>query len=235
MRSRTDLRFIPLFAFIFLPFFSYGQLAVEIGGFAGISEYQGDLAENNIELGETLLSKGLFVRFFVSDIISLKASYYNGKISGDDKNANDLALRSRGWSFDATVNELSLIGEINVLGTTRYYSSRYFKPSFSPIIFAGIGVAHADANLHFANPNSNGFLKVPFPEPGDTNTFFVVPVGVGFRLDATRHATLGLELGWRAVFSDYLDGVSKNGRRSKDDWYSFVGINIAVFFGQSLY
>ncbi len=235
MLSRTDLKFIPIFAFIFVPLFSFGQLVVEIGGFAGISEYQGDLAENKIELGETLLSKGLFVRFFISDIISLRTSFYNGKISGNDKNADDPSLRNRGWSFEATVNEFSVIGEINILGTTRYYSSRSFKPSFSPVIFAGIGVAHADANLHFAHPNNNGFLTVPFPEPGDTNTFFVVPVGVGLRLDASPHTTLGLELGWRAIFSDYLDGVSKNGRRTKDDWYSFVGINIAIFFGRSLY
>jgi hypothetical protein len=35
---------------------------------------------------------------------------------------------------------------------------------------------------------------------------------------------LGLDVGWRPVFSDGLDGVKINGNPNQSDWYYFVGI-----------
>ncbi len=194
---------------------------LEIGGFGGVAQYQGDLAEQHIEMGETLLSKGLFVRIGLGDQFSLRPSYYNGTISGDD--ANSPKLWNRGWKFSAVINEIGTLLEWNPFGLRSYTIGGRFKNHFTPIAFVGLAYAHVDATLII--PEEDQPL---FPESGDTDNFLAVPIGGGFRFDITQYTTFGMEFGWRMIFSDYLDDVSENGRRDKNDWYAFWGINISV-------
>ncbi|RMF31461.1 MAG: hypothetical protein D6765_01740, partial [Bacteroidetes bacterium] len=186
------------------PFSLFAQ-HLEIGGFGGVAQYQGDLAEQHIEMGETLLSKGLFVRIGVGDRFSIRPSYYNGTISGDDVHSPD--LWQRGWKFSAVINEIGTLLEWNPLGMRRYTRAGKFKNHFTPIAFAGLAYAHVDATL--VVPQEDQEL---FPEARDTDHFLAVPIGGGFRFDITQYTTFGMEFGWRMIFSDYLDDVSENGR-----------------------
>ena len=210
---------------------NYAQF--EIGGFIGVAQYQGDLAENDIELEETLLSKGIFLRFHPHPSFTIKASYYNATISGDDKNAV-AEIANRGWRFSTIINEFSVKGEWNILRINRQdrYGQR-FKPHFTPIIFTGVGVTFTDPNLFIPADFDFSTLAVPVPEPNNTNTFFSLPLGVALRYDFSPFTVLGLEGGTRIIFSDYLDNVSENGNNKAQDLYLFIGLNLSFFFGHN--
>lgn len=221
--------------FFIFPNFGWNQISFELGGFAGIAQYQGDLAEEHIEIGETLISKGIYGRFHVNPNFTIRAAFYNGTVSGNDENAADAAVHERDWNFSSTINEFSLLGEWNILGIHRWSNVGRFKRSFTPIIFAGIGVSGAKTQLNIPEGQNGQFTNVPFPEPGNKDSFFTVPFGVAVRYDVTKYTAIGAEFGWRAIFSDYLDNVSENGRKEGNDWYSFMGLNISILFGQSLF
>lgn len=223
---KTIFVFFKIFFFPSLIFTQPGT--IELGGFAGFTQYQGDLAESHIEFSETLISKGLLFRVHVNEYFTIKTGYYNGSISGDDKNAQSEKLRNRNWRFNSTIKELAILGEWNILGIRRLKTWRTFKPNFTPILFAGIATTKANTSL--VVPETDAHL---FPEPGNKDSFFVIPFGAGCRFDFSKYATLGGEIGWRATFSDYIDNVSNNGDgANKSDWYSFAGINISILFGQ---
>ena len=231
MNNTLQIFKIALISFLFFPNLIFTQGGtVELGGFAGFAQYQGDLAENHFELSETLISKGLFFRVHINEYVSLKAAYYNGSISGDDTNADDETQKKRGWRFNSKVNEFSLVGEWNILGINRIGKWNRFKPNFTPILFAGI--ASTKGNTSLIVPEQDAHL---FPESGETDSFFAMPFGIGVRYDFSKYASFGGEFGWRIVFSDYLDDVSNNADgapSNNNDWYSFAGINISILLGQ---
>jgi len=223
MRKSISLTLVALFTC--LSFAVSAQQKVEFGGFAGFANYQGDLADENIQIGETKVSFGGIVRYHVQPKFIIRGSLFFGQITGDDANSETLA--SRGYSFKANVLEASLIGEYNILGKPRFNNAGVFNRQVSPYVFLGIGSTVAEAELSFKNADDAD----KFPEVNDTGNFIVVPVGAGLRLDLLENVTLGFELGWRNTFSDYLDSVSINGRADNNDWYLFGGTTLTFLFG----
>ena len=47
------------------------------------------------------------------------------------------------------------------------------------------------------------------------------------RADIFERLVIGLEGGWRPVFSDDLDGIRRNGNPGKGDWYYFAGVTVS--------
>ena len=217
---------LPLLYICLLPLCMKAQ-EVELGGFFGIATYQGDLAEEHIELGETKLSTGFIIKYHINPYVVLKGSVFNGRVTGND--ANSPSLADRGWSFHADIREYGTMLEYNILGIDRYNRIGKFDFAWTPYVFSGLIFSRAEAILNV--PETDAHL---FPETRDTSNFFGFPVGGGMRLDISEFTSLGVEYGWRAIFSDYLDSVSVNGRQDKNDWYSFGGITLTFFIGQNL-
>lgn len=204
-------------------FLSHAQ-NLEIGLFSGFANYQGDLAEAPIELGATSLSFGGFARFHLSPRFMARASAYYGLISGNDINAIG-SLRQRGWSFTSSLVEVSAIAEFHPLGKSRFSSGGVFRAGVSPYVAAGLGIVRMDPRVRVTNPADAG----RFPEAGADSTSPCIPFLAGLRLDAYETVSLGIEWGWRATFSDDLDGVNKNGNPNRD-WYMFLGATAAYVF-----
>lgn len=198
----------------------------ELGLFLGFANYQGDLAENQVEIGETRIAYGGFLRYTFNEKFGLKANIYNGEISGDDQNSDDVALRNRDWSFTANLTEMQLQVEWYPFGKRRFNNVGIFNPQVTPYVSTGVGVALAKANL--VVPEKDAGL---FPELDDTDTFINIPIGVGLRLDFSEYFLMSLEFAQRTVFNDHLDSVSENGRRDKRDWYMFGGVTFSFLFG----
>ncbi|MEZ4948599.1 MAG: DUF6089 family protein [Saprospiraceae bacterium] len=218
------------FLFVMLGIFNAtAQKDLEIGFFAGIANYQGDLAEGNIQLGETKISLGGLIRYHLSSKFDIRASGFFGTISGDDANSDVLAFRK--YRFQANLAEANLMFEWKVFGKLRYNEVGMFIPSITPYIFAGVGYTLADKTTECYHPEclNNGIN--PFPEPGDRNTFITMPIGIGVKWDFYEYISLGAEWGWRNAFSDYLDGVSIYGKPGNNDWYFFSGATLSFFFG----
>ncbi len=194
----------------------------ELGLFAGASNYQGDLAGGLIIWKETQPAGGLFVRYSPLDFVSFKLGFTSGKFIGNDKNSPDLSIQKRGFSFTSNVRELAAFTEFHL---PQYGSSSYglFKPRFSPFIFGGVGLSMVNG-IPIAPKDRTPY---PFPEEGVKTQFLSIPAGVGVKFRFTESFATSLEWGTRAVFSDYLDGISKNGNPNRNDWYMFMGVTFS--------
>lgn len=196
----------------------------ELGVFTGFANYQGDLAHDQIEIGATSLSFGGLARYEIVPAFKVRGSLYYGLISGDDA-FGTTATRDRGWSFQSTLVELAVVGEYHPLAKSRYKTGGVFRSSVSPYFATGLAFLTIDSEVTVTDPADEGL----FPEPGTTSVASAVPLIAGIRLDAYESFSLGFEWGWRLAMTDYLDGVSKNGRANRD-WYLFIGASASYVF-----
>jgi len=216
-----------MFFILLSPGTSWGQ-DYEIGLFVGGSNYQGDLADEVIQLVETHMAYGAILRLNVAPKISINTHVYFGTISGNDANSGLPSRRARGFSFSAPLTELGL----NVEWTP--FKSPYrrygpYHPTIQPFLFSGLGLTLCAA--HPTAPVTD--VPYPFPEAGSRTYFINMPAGIGLKFKLAEQYSVNLELGYRYVFSDYLDGVSVAGNPRNKDWYIFGGISFNYCFSDS--
>ena len=220
--------FTNLFFLIFITFSAVAQQNVEAGFFAGFANYQGDLAEDQIEIGETKAAYGGYASYLLSPKVILRGNIFYGYIEGDDANSPD--LNGRGFQFTADVLEIGLNAQWLIFGRNRYNNSGIFVPQFTPYVSTGVALTTVTADLTFPNTDENNAM---FPEVNDTDNFIVVPVSLGLRYELIEFLTLGFEVGARATFSDYVDNVSLAGNPNKNDCYLFGGFPLGYVFGSA--
>lgn len=176
----------------------------EFGLMIGASNYHGDLADE-VELGETHVSGGLFYRYNFNEFWTYKPMLSYIQISGTD--ANSETNRLRNLSFKSDIFEWSNTIELN------------FQP-FSPSPFHEFATfyAFAGVSLYYHNPkaelNGEWYELQPMntenrPKKNQYKRFQVgIPFGGGFKLALTPNFVTSVEIGWRGTFTDYLDDVS---------------------------
>lgn len=200
--------FIALLAF---PFSLFSQ--IEAGVQVGVSNYLGDLAPSGLwtSLGETNFSAGVFGRYNIGKWASVKAGINYAKISAADSSGDPTTSKEyRNLSFRSNIYEFSLTGEFNILGYQPYNLERVF----SPYIFAGVAAykfnpqAQLDGTWHDLQPlGTEG--QGQDGRPAEYKLLQVsIPFGAGVKYAINDKWNLGLELGLRKTFTDYLDDVS---------------------------
>lgn len=212
-----------------LPVALFSQQKMEFGAFGGFANYQGDLVKDPIALSETKLSYGGFLRYHLNNKVKVRGNFLYGYISGSDANNSDAGLKQRGWSFHSTILEASLIGEYHPIGRSRVGNTGIFARQVSPYVGLGVGLATFKPKVSVTDPQDIGL----FPEPDENTLSASIPILVGVRADLFEFFSVGVEVGWRATFNDYLDGVSANGNDKKNDWYVMGGISFSFFFGDN--
>ena len=199
---------------------------MEGGLFAGISNYQGDLVDSYVEIAETNLAYGAFLRYYVHNNFAVRLAAYGGKLTGGDVNSDDPDRYARGAKFATSIFELGINGEWHILGQERYDDTKGFLKNFSPFLYMGVAIAYTDPVIE-----GEGFPELEeYP-----NSFISIPVGGGFKYKIHEVVSIGMEGGFRPAFSDYLDGVSALGNPGRKDWYIFGGMNIVFNFGGGYY
>lgn len=199
----------------------------EAGAMLGVTSYSGDITAKQIDLQELRPGYGAFVRYHVSKHFAFKGHIYGGTISGDDKYSPVKAPRS--LKFGTSIFEVATSMEWHMFGRDRFSGTGLHNFFITPYVFAGVGVTFADADTEYYGPpeRRDDLLVVPIPEEGLKSTFLLAPVGGGLRLDFYERFIVGVEGGFRPVFSDDIDGVSKNGNPKSNDWYYFFGATIS--------
>ena len=210
-----------------IPAALFAQQKMEFGLFGGFANYQGDLVKNPVALSETKLSYGGFLRYHLNDKVKIRGNFLYGYISGNDDNNSDSGLKQRGWSFEANILEACFIGEYHPFGRSRMGNTGIFARQVSPYVGLGLGIATFTPKVSVTNPQDVGL----FPEQDEKTLSASVPIIFGVRADLMENFSLGVEIGWRATFNDYLDGVSKNGNNNRNDWYVMAGVTASFFFG----
>ncbi|QJX47137.1 outer membrane beta-barrel protein [Hymenobacter taeanensis] len=198
--------------------------------------YFGDITPKpsipSFRAGATRPNLGLSFTHRFAPRISVRAALAYGRITGDDskaadQNDPDAKFRyNRNMNFRNDILELSAVGIFDLIENRNNYLRR---PDFVPYLFGGVGVIHHNPKGTDANGNIVALqpLRTEAQASGYSLTQFVIPFGAGARYKLNKSFDIGLELGFRKTFTDYLDDVSGNYAPSRDA----LGSAQAQYFG----
>jgi hypothetical protein len=187
---------------------------LEAGMMVGASNYLGDLANNSSQVyfKETNAAVGVFGRYNLHQMFTLKAGINYARIRGTDANSTNESIRRRNLSFRSSLLEFALTGEVNLPGYQPYALS---KP-ISPYLFGGIALTSYNPKAQYQGEwvalrslGTEGQGMPSFENPY-SKVALAIPLGIGLKVAINDSWNIGLEAGVRKSFTDYLDDVGGN-------------------------
>jgi Domain of unknown function (DUF6089) len=177
---------------------------------AGVSGYNGDLTQKRITVKQLRPALNLNIKYNSGNLIDVRAGIVYTRVGADDKNNTDNSLKRRNLNFKSDILELNIIGEINLFDPEAYVSY--------PYLFGGVGVFHFNPFTYDKN-NKKTYLQPLGTEGQGLEEFpdrkkysliqLCLPVGIGWKWIINDDLDVSYELGYRILFTDYLDDVSK--------------------------
>lgn len=196
--------------------------------------YFGDLSPLNrvasTDVSFTRPGLGISYGYHFNPFLTIRAAFNYGRIMGDDFNSADpldyssLTRYARNLHFRNDIKELSLGFEIDLVPN---YKGPYSRANLTPFLYAGLAIFHHDpmAIAPERAPNGNTLPEAgqwirlkPLGTEGQfstqvdvepySNFAFAIPLGVGLKLKLPGDFNAVIELGYRYLFTDYLDDVS---------------------------
>jgi opacity protein-like surface antigen len=226
----------------------------EVGIVAGGAGYIGDLNQYNLTKISGITA-GAFAKVNFTPFIGLGLHYNYGKIKANDLNSTNQQFKDRGLNFNTSLNEVSLIADVNFLDAFSPISKR----RFTPYVFAGIGGVLYTPRANYTNFNNE--ILSDYQTNADINGTSIpykpyaitIPYGAGVKYRLTNYLTLSSQIGYRTALTDYLDDVggyytgegtpddpsiiggagrigTQRGDLRKRDTYMFVSIGISYTF-----
>ena len=186
----------------------------------GTSSYRGDFTNGSSPVYKPAYSLGAAYDF--TNRFRLRLNLSGMSIQGDDLDSKLSYMKSRNLSFKTSIQEAALIGEFDILDNS-------FN-SIIPYVFVGPSVYHfdphplrtikgiGDVSLHSIGTEGQ---NIPGLKNGDTKynlTQLNIQMGLGVRYEVSEMLSLGFEVNYRNLFTDYLDDASSNHYISKDTW-----------------
>ncbi len=184
---------------------------IEVGVGAGIANYIGDLSANSskLYLSETQPAATVFMRYNLPTLLSFRLGVQYLRASGNDANAGTESIRRRNLSFFSNVFALDLIAEFNLPG---YDPNNLYRP-FSPYLYGGISVnkfspktAYGGENIALQPLGTEG-QGLPGRDDPYSLTSLAIPLGLGLKYALNDSWNIGLDIGGRYLFTDYVDDV----------------------------
>lgn len=182
---------------------------IHVGVFGGLAAYNGDLVDRIFPKKVTNGAIGVTVNYELRDKIMIRGGYTYAVVGGADRYSSDPELVRRNLSFETAISEFSLVGE--------YYFQNLYDRTYSPYIFGGLALyrfnpyAYSPADekvfLQPLSTEGQGLPGYPNRQPYQL-TQFALPFGGGIKFRVNDNLRVGLEVGFRKLFTDYLDDVS---------------------------
>lgn len=179
------------------------QIGLQIGG----SNYHGDLAAEIVP-AETNIMFGAFVKRNNSKNYSMSLQFSYGQISGTDENFENYHWRN--LDFYSDIFELSWQHEINF----RPYGVNINDYRGTPYLFTGISMFAFNPKSEYNGEElvlrklgtegqnlADGPKKYKLIQPA-------LILGMGYKYNLTSKIEIGLKVGFRKTWTDYLDDVS---------------------------
>lgn len=173
---------------------------------AGFASYNGDLKKKSFSFSQSSLIGSIGAKYDLTEHITARTYFSLTSLQADDKKGNQ-SMKNRNLNFKTRVFEWELGAQYNFLNMNNSW--------WTPYIYAGIGIFHynpytrdVNGSKTFLNPLSTegeGFV------PGVKKyglTQFSIPFGFGAEHSLNEDMKVGLEFGYRKLFTDYLDDVS---------------------------
>lgn len=172
----------------------------------GIANYQGDLQAKNITFKQAKFLGSLGAQYDLSEHFTARTYFTLSSLQADDKKGT-AAMKMRNLNFSTKLFEWELGAQYNILSLNNSW--------FTPYVFAGVGLYHfkpftrtADGTKTFLQPLSTEGQGVVPGQKEYKLTQFNIPLGIGATYAVSEDIRVGLELGYRKLFTDYLDDVS---------------------------
>ena len=208
--------FLTCCIFLAIPLFCCSQNYWEITVSPGVSVYYGDLTVPIVTFKESHLAGQMSIKRYFNGEHALRFNVLHGSLSGDDKNYTRNSVR--GNSFVGRITEFAMMGEIDLNGKRRYTKKIGYQKTKSPYVMFGVSGIYSKPKVNYGQPDSKD-KNIDYPK-----WHFGMPVGAGFKFDATERMVFGVELGLRLTLSDYLDGTQASGNAYKNDAFFFFGL-----------
>ncbi|HEU5289168.1 MAG TPA: DUF6089 family protein [Cyclobacteriaceae bacterium] len=191
------------------------------------------------DLSLTRPGVGLYFKRKYGSFYSLQASFLYGTIKGSDHESadrtdtqNGVYRYQRNLSFRNRIKELSVVGVFDLFKNQQTY---LYRADWTPYGFFGIALFHNNPQALAPKTDLNGNALArggewvdlqPLGTEGqyaslkstDANykikpysrTQVAIPLGIGVRVRLKTNMDISGEFGFRYVFTDYLDDVSRN-------------------------
>ena len=192
-------------SFIVFALVSNAQQSLNLNLFLGTSNYSGDLQDKQFTFNQAHLAGGIGLSYEITNHLSVRTAFKIGKISADDKLGRN---KARNLNFSSQLTEGSL--------DIQYLITPLDEHVLTPYVFAGVAVYHYDPYT-FDSAGRKYYLK-PLSTEGEgfisgrnnySLTQFSIPFGAGVKMPLSENINVGFEIGYRKLFTDYLDDVSK--------------------------
>ena len=180
----------------------------EAGGSAGISYYFGDL-NTNISFKHPGPTAGLVGRIVFNDRLAFKLSANYARLGFYDSYSKNEFQRARNLSFESHIIDGAAQLEFHFLKYIHGHEDHFFTPYLfgGPALFYFNPRTKYDGEWVALNPlgtegqsrNSEYSLVQP-----------AINYGLGFKFDLNIDWSINVEISGRALFTDYLDDVSKH-------------------------
>ena len=191
----------------FLLFSSYNATSQKLftSFFVGSSNYSGELQEKRFSFKQSHPAFGIGLSYELNEKMLIRGDFTYGRISASDKFGSK--NRSRNLSFYSNIYEYSIGFEYVLLDLYRY--------SVSPYVFTGVSLY--DFNPYTKDQDGNIIMLAELSTEGqgfykDRKEYklrqFAIPFGGGFQWAISDNKRIGIVLGFRKTFTDYLDDVS---------------------------
>jgi len=174
----------------------------------GVANYQGDLQAKRVTFKQAKFLGSLGAQFDLSEHFTARTYFTLSSLQADDKKGTS-SMQARNLNFSTKLFDWELSAQYNILSLNNSW--------FTPYVFAGIGLYHFNPYTHTTD-GTKTYLK-PLSTEGQgivagqkeyKLTQFNIPLGIGATYAVTEDIRVGLELGYRKLFTDYLDDVSTN-------------------------
>ncbi len=179
----------------------YAQRKTDIGFFAGVPWYMGDLSAVIPAPHVVPPAIGPIIRYNFNMRNALRAHAVFYALGDSDENFRDV-----GAEFQSSFVDLGLDFEFNWWP----YKAASRKEKYSPYVSAGLGYS-----LNYA---------------GGSVSHLYLPFGGGMKVNLGPRLSGGVEVNMRKTFTDLIDGITNLGGEGvqtlvgNNDWYLFTGV-----------
>jgi hypothetical protein len=174
----------------------------------------------DLEFSATRPSVAIGMRYKFKQHWAVKGGFYYQLLSGDDKLTQEPYRNNRNLSFRSNVFELSIQGEFFF---TKEQSGKMYKIKnakgmknydIQGYIFAGIGAFYFNPQARYKGrwvdlqPLGTEGQGLPGGGKKYSRITICIPYGIGGKYALNKDWAVGLEVGVRKTFTDYIDDVS---------------------------
>jgi hypothetical protein len=190
------------------------DFGVNLGGANYVGDVGGKQSETqpwllDMNLSQTRYSFGGFYRYNFTKNIAAKLSVNYARIAGADSLSGIVTQRARNLSFRTDIIEANITAEYYFFTMTNISRASNSRIDFGSYVFAGGGVA---LFYPYAQLDNKWYSLRPLQTEGVDNAYdemtVIVPLGAGAHFTFNKKLRIGVELGYRFTFTDYLDDIS---------------------------